>query len=335
MAHRILQFSTPWALFFFGMLEVSARWVTRPEHLQDLRSYGPDTCFLKAKKLTAENPAAALVVGGDSTGERGIDACLLGDRLKQKGLNVAIAGGTVNVLLQLLDLQRRSGGHASRVLLMASSFNHDTSSPSFSFDFEESAQNLGFANALVGKAIALYGSRDALHRVFEAKNGHATFENYISQHDACGLAVPNPAPKREEFAAQLKQYEGIWGFSTVAPNMEKREARLAEAIRGARSGVDEMTIVMSPYRSDVVPYIEARWPGDLRRLQNSWVKIATQANVRLLNCTQASADDSHFYDPFHLTAQGRAFFSSCLAEQLTGGRACCEELVSAHPAGRM
>jgi len=325
--------SLPWALCFLGVLEAGARWVIRPEYLTAQRSYGPETCFFKGKALASQHPEATLIVGGDSTGERGVDACVLGARLGQPGLNVAIASGSVSALRQLLDAHQQAGGKADRLVLVASSFGLEPVSASFPMTFPEAAQTVGFANALVGRALALYGSRELLHRLLESRGEHARFDRYIAPHDACGLAVPDAAPPPAEYHAQLERYEKAWKFPAVAPTMGSLEGRLSASLQETRPSAREIFIVLAPYRSDVVPYVEARWPGDLGRLRSSWEHIASRSGARLLDCTRSSQDDGHFYDPFHLTAEGRARFSACLAEQLAGGRPCCEEPPS--PRGRM
>ena len=93
---RLLQHTAPWVIVSLVGLDLGARWVSRPEVLLRLGIASYPTCFAHRMTMARQAPPdVGLLVLGDSTAERGVNACTLAEAVGTEGLNLSLPSGAI------------------------------------------------------------------------------------------------------------------------------------------------------------------------------------------------------------------------------------------------
>ncbi len=301
-------------LVWFGttmlVLDLGARLVCREESLLSLRVPSAATSLFVRRQLARRARGVATVVVGNSTGERGIDACAVGDVLGAQGLNLALPGGGFRQADSLLADLAQSGNRVRRVLFVTSSINFDVSSPSMPLTWKENADQEGYAPAVLGTLSGLFGNRDRIRSLFQAQFNRRTFASEIEAVTPCGLSIWSTSLTAFPPAAQLEAYDKMWLLANRRPPSLAAEQGVAQLIRAWAPA--RVSIVFAPMRRDFVEHLDRQVPGLRESMRAAWQRVLATTSASVIDCERVILDDGGFYDPIHLNPKGRSHLDACV-----------------------
>lgn len=326
----------PWFLVALATLELGARLATRPESLLALHVSGYSTCYAHRKALARglSGPPVTTLVVGDSTAERGLDACALGAATGGRGAGLSFPSGTVGEAAALHELASPHLAPDAHVVLAVNPLNIRTYSEWVTPTFSDLRGRTDVASALLGQASTLFRDRKVVLAVLESlveRERYAEeFRLQIGVTGECGRETPPPRPDEVPDAAarerQVREYGTTWIGVFKEPVGSDQEAALAAALapfRGRRT-----TIVLTPLRADFRDFLEREHPGTIAARRRIWAAAAHRAGATLLTCHDAIEDASVYVDPVHLDQNGRVRLSTCLGARLAGAGGCCSPVTA-------
>jgi hypothetical protein len=331
-----------WAVCFLAVLEIAGRWAAEPESLLRLHVPGYATAyehrlglaraFSSGRRENDTRPVLAVL--GDSTAERGLNACSVAEALGGSPVALAVpSGGMAEGAALLSELGANAGG--GELLYAVNPLNVSTYSEWIHPTFQDLVRRTDLASAAVGTVWATFGKREALLGVLERLTAPGTvearFQDQIGLTGFCGRELqPGKEPKEPSVGERPRQLRGFatnWSSLFREQVPPSRSAELAGPLRAMRTN-RRVTVVLMPFRSDFRSWLDAEYPGLLADRRRLWKDAADSASVSAMDCAAAVEDDRAFEDPVHLHERGRRFFSARLSEQLKGHEPGCPVLAA-------
>lgn len=323
-----------WFFLTFALLEGAARLATRPASLLDRQIASYPTCFAHRQKLARElsGPPVSTLLLGDSTTERGVNACSLGQGLGGRGVGLSFPSGTTDEAGLLLGLAAPHLAPDARVIYSVNPLNIRTYSEWVSPTFGDLVRRSDLATALLGEASTLFGKRQVVVAVLDSLLDPARyrdeFHKQIGLTGECGRETPPPRPDEipdeKERARQLREYATSWLGVFKEPVGADQEAALAAALASFRPR--QVLVVLTPLRPDFRAFLDEKHPGTLEQRRSVWAGAARRAGARVFTCHDSIEDLALYVDPVHLNENGRRSLTACLGARLGGAGGCCAPL---------
>jgi hypothetical protein len=331
----LLHHTAPWALVSLLALDLAARRLSDPEVLLRLGVASYPTCFAHRLTMARQAPAGVgLMVVGDSTAERGVNACTLAEAAGTEGLNLSLPSGAIEEASAVRSAARGVSRAGTTLVYAVNPLNTRAYSEWISPRFSDRRRHTDLASTLLGDAFAVFGRRQQVTAVIESflepARYREEFHGQIGLTGRCGRETPPPSPAEipDEAgrARQVKEYSVGW-LNVFSDELgEATEAGLEAGWRAWKAEGPRVVVVLTPLRPDFRAFLEQKYPGQLRARREIFARAARRAQVEGLACGEAVDEVAEYVDPVHLNETGRRAFSACLGRQLRGAGPCCPPL---------
>lgn len=335
MPRRLLQHTAPWVIVSLVALDQGARWLTRPEVLLGLGVASYPTCFAHRMAMARQAPpGVGLLVVGDSTAERGVNACTLAEAAGTEGLNLSLPSGAIAEASAVREAARGVPGAGTTLVYAVNPLNTRSYSEWISPRFADRRRHTDLASTLLGDAFAVFGRRQEVKAVIESflepARYREEFHGQIGLTGRCGRETPLPLPREipdeAERARQVKEYAVNWVSVFTDEMGEATVTGLEAGWREWKAAGPRVVVVLTPLRPDFRAFLEQSYPGRLGERRAAFALAARRAGVQGLDCSAGVEVAAEYVDPVHLNEAGRRAFSSCLGRQLRGAGPCCPPL---------
>lgn len=317
------------AVGFLVIFELLARVATRPSALLWLHIESYPTAFAHRENLARQTHNAPVVVLGDSTATRGLNACSLGRALgTSQGVNFSFPSGGMREADALLKTQTPPADGTGRAIYAVNPLNISTYSEWVTPTFADLTRRSGVVPAVIGTVSTLYGHREATVAVLASLVNPWRLQKQkeaMAREGICGRE-PNGDPKipsATEQAEQVLKFGKAWLQLFTEATSTNAADEISERISEWKRAGWAATVVLMPLRDDFRDYLDREWPGLRDRKRTFWRTITARAGVAYIECDEAIADRSLYEDPVHLNEYGRRKFTECFADELNAKPTCC------------